>query len=259
MFLLEAQHLPCFAIAQGRFILSHLPSDLRIGTRLLQILHGRHFQRTGRVRRVENLESRWTFFNAEMANLTEISRIDVTPCVPLPRFRLVHISGEIRLILVRLNDIPDSQGVDIRAGESSREAACTALSTQFAERIGIHGIAVVVLFQWKLVVICVPLRKTDTVRGLTARDDDFLDAQLTCRFNDVVCAQYITLEAFVVWYQHVPRIRCEMYHCVRGWDGLFRIEARVFVVRDVEVGTQRVENLAGVCQVGLERVHAIVW
>ena len=259
MLLLEAQHLPCFTIAQGRFIPSHLPSDLRIRTRLLQILHGRRFQRTGRVRRVENLESRRTFLNAEVANLTKISRIDITPCVPLPRFRLVNVSGEIRLIFVRLDDIPDSQGVDIRTGESSREASCTALSTQFAERIGIHGIAVVVLFQWKLVVICVPLRKTDTVRGLTARNDDFLDAQLTCRFNHVVCAQYVTLEAFVIWNQHIPRIRCEVDHRIRGWDGLFRIEARVFVVRDIEVGAQRVEYLTGVCQVGLECVHAIVW
>lgn len=188
MLLLKPQHLPSLAIAQRSLIFLHLPSNLRIGTSLLQVLHRRYLQRTPRIRSIENLKPRRALQDAEITDLPEISRIDIAPRVSLPRLRLVDVRGEIRLILMRLDHVPDAQRVDVRAREASREPARAPLPAQLAGRVGVHRVAVVVLLEGKLVVVCVALRETDAVRGFAARNDDLLDAQLAGRFDDVVGA-----------------------------------------------------------------------
>ena len=44
-------------------------------------------------------------------------------------------------------------------------------------------------------IVCVSLGEADAVRCLGGGDDDFLDAELTCCFDDVVGASDVGLEA----------------------------------------------------------------
>lgn len=99
------------------------------------------------------------------------------------------------------------------------------------------------------------LREANPIRCLRARDDDFLDSQFASRFDDVVGAQHISAEAFAVGDEQVARIGGEVDHGVGRLDAGAGGKARVFVMREVEVRRQGVENLARIGEVGFQGVH----
>ena len=105
-------------------------------------------------------------------------------------------------------------------------------------------------------VIAIPLREADTVRRLAARDDYFLDPELAGRFDDVVGAQHVAPKAFRVRDEHVAGVGREVDDGVWGLDTGAIGSAGVLVVREVEVGGQGVEGLAGVGQVRFQRMDA---
>ena len=103
-------------------------------------------------------------------------------------------------------------------------------------------------------VVTIALRKANPIRRLTTRNDDFLHPQLTCRLNDIVCTHHVSLEALVIRNQHVSCISCEMYDRI---DGAYRHSvgvSRVLVVLDVEIRGEGIEDLASICEVGLQGV-----
>ena len=103
-------------------------------------------------------------------------------------------------------------------------------------------------------IITIPLRKANPIGRLTARNNNLLDPQFTRSLNHIVCTQHISLKALVIRYEHVPRIRGEMYDGIDGAHGYcFRV-TRIRVVIDVEIGCKGIEDLAGVCQVCFEGV-----
>lgn len=85
-------------------------------------------------------------------------------------------------------------------------------------------------------VVDIALREAYTVRSFRACDDDFLDAQLASRFDDVVRAEHIAAEAFAVRDEQITSVRGEVDHGI----GLLNTDAagpaRVLVVGEVEVG-----------------------
>lgn len=160
---------------------------------------------------------------------------------------------------MRLDDIPNAQSVDIRAREPAREAAAAAFAAELARGVGVHGVAVVVLFQREGVVVGVALREADAVGSFGAGDDDFLDAEFAGGFDDVVGAEDVAAEAFAVRDEHVARVGGEVD------DGIWRLDwygggvAGIGVVVDVEVGGEGVEDLAGVGEVRFEGVDGGVF
>lgn len=128
MLLLESQHLSRLSITQRRFILAQLPRNRRIRTCLLQIFHRGHLQRGGRVRGIEYLKAHSIFLNAEITYLAQVSCIDVTPCIPFPCLWLVYVFWEVLFVLVGLDYVANSQGVDVCSRESPCETSGAALA-----------------------------------------------------------------------------------------------------------------------------------
>lgn len=105
-------------------------------------------------------------------------------------------------------------------------------------------------------VIRIALSKAYTVSRLRACDDDLLDAELASTVDHIVRRQNICLEAFVVWYKHVPCPSSEVNDNVRcGRDVSLHISSHV------EVLSHRVEDLPSIGEVSLERedVWVVEW
>lgn len=150
-----------------------------------------------------------------------------------------------------LDHVPNTQGIDIRAGEPPCERPRAALPAQFACGVGVFWVIIVrIFFQRKRMVVAIPLRETNPVGRLAARDNDLFDAQLARCFDYIVRTQHVAAEAFRVRDQHVPRVGGEVDHRIRGLDAGAIGAAGGFVVREVEVGGEGVEGLAGVGEVG---------
>ena len=175
--------------------------------------------------------------HTQITDLSQVPRIDIAPRISLPCLRLADILREISFVLVRFNDIANPQSINVRAWKPPRKTPRTALSTQFTGRISILWVIVVrILLQRKRMVIAIPLREADSVCRLTARDDHFLDTQLTCRFDDVVGAQHVASKAFRVRDQHVASVGREVDDRVWGLHTGAIWSSGVFVVGEVEVG-----------------------
>lgn len=104
-------------------------------------------------------------------------------------------------------------------------------------------------------ILGLALRETNPVRCLRARDDHFLDSQFASRFDDVVGAQHVSAEAFAVGDEEVARVGGEVDHGVGRLNAGAGGEARAFVVREVEVRGEGVEDLARIGEVGFQGVH----
>ena len=104
-------------------------------------------------------------------------------------------------------------------------------------------------------IITITLRKANSIRCLTARNDDFLDSQLACSLNYIISTQHVPLETLIIRHQHVSRIRCKMYDGIDRAHGYCSRVTRVGVIIDMEVGSKSIENLTSVCEVCLEGVH----
>lgn len=100
-------------------------------------------------------------------------------------------------------------------------------------------------------VVHVALREAHAVRRLATGDDDLLDAQLARRFDHVVRAEHIPLEALVVWHEHVSGVCSEVNHRVDLFD------MGSFVAGHVEMRAEGIEDLAAVCEISLEGVD--IW
>ena len=190
MLLLELQHLPDLPITQRRLPLAHLPRHLRPGIVLRQELPRRHSSGDGIVGRVEDLEAQAILAYREMADLTQIPGVDVAPSVALPRLGPADVAREVARILVRLDHIPNAEGVDVVV-EAAREGAGDAFTTQLATGVRVHGIDVVCIFVQREGVVgdvlVATLREADAVDGFRGGDDDLFDAQLAGGLHDVVC------------------------------------------------------------------------
>lgn len=122
--------------------------------------------------------------NTATADLAQVASVDVAPGVALSRFGLVHVSWEVSLILVRLDDVPDSQRVDVDA-VSAGERASGLFATDLGQGVRVHGVDVVVFFEREGVVVVVSLGKADAIGSLGTRDDDLLDSQFAGCFDDL--------------------------------------------------------------------------
>lgn len=129
--------------------------------------------------------------NTATADLAQVASINVAPRVAFSRFGLVHVSWEVSLILVRLDDVPDSQRVDVDA-VSAGERACGLFATDLGQGVRVHGVDVVIFFEREGVVVVVSLGKADAIGSLGTCDDDLLDSQFAGRFDDLreVSGQY---------------------------------------------------------------------
>ena len=67
------------------------------------------------IRRIKHLEPKPALLHRQIADLPQVARIDVAPRVAFPAHGLANVLREVSLILVRLDDIPDSQRVNIIA------------------------------------------------------------------------------------------------------------------------------------------------
>lgn len=131
-----------------------------------------------------DLKPKARLVNTATADLAQVASINVAPGVAFSRFGLAHVSWEVSLILVRLDDVPDSQRVDVDA-VSAGESASSLFATDLGQGIRVHGVDVVVFFEREGVVVVVSLGKADTIGSLGTRDDDLLDSQFAGRFDDL--------------------------------------------------------------------------
>ena len=107
-------------------------------------------------------------------------------------------------------------------------------------------------------IIAIALRKANPIRSLTARDNNLLDPQFAGRLDDIVSTQHVSPEALIIRHEHVPRVRREVYDGI-DWAYGDGVGVRgVGVVIYVEVGSESVEDLTGVGEVGLEVIDGRV-
>ena len=218
MLLLKPKHLSDLPITQRRFPLAHLARNRRVWLRLFQKLFRRCSRRDVVVRSIEYLEAQSGFLDTQITDLTQISGVDVGPGVALSRFGLAYVCRKVLLILMRLDHVSDPKSVDVVA-ESAGKGSCCALATEFAQSVTVHGVNVVIFFQGKGVVIGIALGEADAVGGFGTGDENLLDPELGCGFDDVVGRSHIGSEALVVWYQHVAGVGGEVDHDIWGtWD-----------------------------------------
>jgi hypothetical protein len=209
MLVLETKHLLDLPVTQRRFPLTHLPRHRRVRRILLQELLSRHLCRDEAVGGIEDLEPKPGLLNSQIAHLAQVSRVDVRPSVALPGHGLVDVRGEVALVLVRLHDVADAQDINV-IPEAPREPSSGFLAADLAQGVGVHGVDVVVFFQWEGVVVSVALAEADAVGCLAGGCDDFLDAEFGGGFDYVVGGGDVGAEAFVVGDEHVPGVCCEM-------------------------------------------------
>ena len=103
-------------------------------------------------------------------------------------------------------------------------------------------------------IIAIALRKANSIRCLTARNDDFLDSQFACSLNYIISTQHVPLETLIIRHKHIPGIRCEVYDAVNRAHGDCSRVTRVRIIIDMKVGSKSIENLTSVCEVCLEGV-----
>jgi len=162
MFLFEAKNLSDLSIAEGRLPLSHLACYRSVGTVLLQELLGRHCGSNIVVGGIEDLEAKTILLDAKITDLTEITAVNVRPSVALSRLWLADVLGEVLLILVWLNDVANSQGVDVVVKATSKSAS-RALTAELGQCVGVHWIDIIVLLKRERVVVVVTLSETDSI------------------------------------------------------------------------------------------------
>lgn len=102
-------------------------------------------------------------------------------------------------------------------------------------------------------VISIALRKANAIGGFRAGDDDFGDAEFAGCFDYVVGREYVASEALVVWDEHVACVGSKVD------DYIWRLGDLILVVTsEVVMRCEGIENLAAVCEVGLEGEDVVV-
>ena len=124
MLFLESKHLSDLPVTQRRLKLTHLASNRCIGSYLLQVLLSRHSGRNSIISSVENLKAQTILFDTQIADLTQVTGVNVGPCISLSALGLADDVGEVSLVLVGLDYVADAEDVDVAvieaAGEGSR-------------------------------------------------------------------------------------------------------------------------------------------
>jgi hypothetical protein len=197
MLLLESQHLLNLLIAQRRLPLIQFSRDRRVRRMLLKELLRRRRRGNGIICRIKHLKTQPILLHTKIADLPQIPRINITPRIPLTHRRIINVRREVARILMRLNHVTNAQGIDVSV-EAARKAAGHALAAEFGNRVCVHGVYVVGFVEWKGGVVERALAETDFVGGFGGGDDDFLDAEFTGGFDDVVGAGYVAAVAFIV-------------------------------------------------------------
>ena len=128
MHILVTEHLAYLSVAQRSLILSHLSCDLRSWIILGQEFFCRSLDSDGIIRGVENLESETALLDCEVADLSKITSIDITPCVALSRGWVVDISRKIPFVFMWFDHVADAEGINIIL-EAAGEGASSFLST----------------------------------------------------------------------------------------------------------------------------------
>lgn len=253
MFFLESQYLFDFAIAQGRLKLTHLADNRCIGTHLRQVLLSGHSGSDSVVSSVENLKAQTVLLDTQVANLAQITGINVGPCISFSRFWFANDVGKVSFVLVGFNHISDSQDIDIAVIEAAGERSCGLFAADLGQGVCVHGIDIVVFLQRERVVIGIALGEANSVGGLGAGDDDFGDAELAGCFDDIVGCGYVASEAFVVWDEHVAGVGCKVD------DYIWRLRDLVVIISgEVVMRRESVVDLAAVGEVGLEGEDVVV-
>lgn len=107
MLLLEAEHLSGLAVGERRFVADHWSGHWHARAPFCQKLSGGEIGSDGVVDSVEDLEAKPVFLQAEMHDLPEIARVNVTSGVALPRRRVADKTGK-PIIFARLDNVADA-------------------------------------------------------------------------------------------------------------------------------------------------------
>ncbi len=243
----EPQHLPDLPIRHRGAELGQFPGDRRAGAVAGQEFPCRGSRGDGVIDRVEHLETEPVLLDAQVYDLAEVARIDVTPGVALARGRIGQESGK-HVVFVRLDDIADAQCIDVDA-VAQREGAGRLLVDDLGQPVAVHRINVLGLLEREALEVPVAFRKTNAVGGFAGGDDDLAHAKLRRRLDHIVGADGVLTEGFVVGMDQNARNRGEMHHRVRRRRGLAVLEAI-----ETEMRGQDIEGLTVIGQIGHQRV-----
>lgn len=203
----------------------------------------RNVDGVGIVANVEDLETQAILFKAKVNDLPEIAGIDITEDVAPALGGVLEKIGK-PVVFVRLDHIADTQSIDVEA-TAALECPGGFLVQHLGEAVTVHGIDIVVLLQWQHLGIDFAIGKADAVCGFGRREDYLADSQFHRRLDDVVSAERIDLESYVVGIDQNTRNSSKMNH---------RIEARYagagFQLVEIGVARHDVEHLPGVGDVG---------
>lgn len=253
MLFLESQHLSDLAITQRRLELTHLASDGRIRSYLLQVLLSRHSSSNSIVSSIENLKAQTILFDAQITDLAQVAGIDVGPCISLSALGFTNDGGEVSFVLVGFDYVADAQDVNVAVVKAAGERSCGLFAADLGQGVGVHGIDIVVLLEWERVVIGIALGKANAIGGFRAGDDDFGNAEFAGCFDDIVGCGHVASEALVVWDEHVACVGCKVD------DYIWRLRDLIFVVAGkVVVRCEGIEHLTTVGEIGLEGENVVV-
>lgn len=83
---------------------------------------------------IKDLKSQPVLLDCQVADLSQVARINIAPCIALARRGPCQEGGEVALVFVRLDDISNAQGIDVGV-EAAGEGACCFLGADFGEGI----------------------------------------------------------------------------------------------------------------------------
>ena len=131
MLFLEAQHLSNLTITQRRLKLTHLARNGRIRSYLLQILLSRCCRSNSIISSIENLKAQAILFDAQIADLTQVTGVNVGPCISLSALGFADDGWEVSLVLVGFDYVTDAQDVNVAVVEAAGEGSCGFLAADF--------------------------------------------------------------------------------------------------------------------------------
>ncbi|ENN85694.1 hypothetical protein RHSP_09762 [Rhizobium freirei PRF 81] len=230
---LETENLTDLAVGQEALIFTDLAHEGDIRKMLGGKFTRRRIGRYRIIRSIEHLETETALFDTEMNDLTEIASVDIAPGDPLANFTIGEIFGKT-LIFVRLDDIADTQRVDVDA-EAFGKGAGGLLVHDLGQAVGIHRIDIIVLLQGEMMEIAMAFGKADAIGRLARGDDDLLHAELRSRLDDIVGAHRVDAERLVIGLDQDARDGGEMHHRVERLHALTTIQIRKIAMHGQDI------------------------
>jgi hypothetical protein len=148
----KPQNLLDLPIAHRRLPIPKLPYNLRLRTNLLEPLSRPPLlrQRTLIINGIEHLEPKPVRLQAPLNHVPEVPRIGVAPRMHFEVAGPREIRIELGGMVCRCDHGPDSQAVDVDAGEAQREGVRDALHAYFGCRVHVHGVRGGGLGKWEV-------------------------------------------------------------------------------------------------------------